>query len=59
VIVICGPGAQDCDGADRQLESFDPQRLLALLETLVPAAAAAIEKRNEELARKEGHSEKY
>jgi hypothetical protein len=38
-----------CDDADYILESFDPRKLLALLEKLQPEAIAAIEKRNEDL----------
>jgi DNA-binding NtrC family response regulator len=49
VIVISAPGTHECPGADHLLESFEPQRLLNLLQKLVPEAAAAIEKRNEQL----------
>jgi DNA-binding NtrC family response regulator len=49
VVVISSPGTHECDGADYQLESFEPGRLLTLLQSLVPEAAAAIEKRNEQL----------
>ncbi|MES2393812.1 MAG: response regulator [Acidobacteriota bacterium] len=53
IIVICAPGAPDCPGADHQLESFDPRRLLALLQNLQPEATAHIEARDEDLSR--GH----
>jgi DNA-binding response OmpR family regulator len=53
VIGVSVPGTGACEGADYQLESFDPKRLLALLQTLRPQEAAAVEKRNELLAEKE------
>ena len=49
VIVVCVPGGTPCDHADYTLESFDPRKLLALLERLQPEATAEIEKRNESL----------
>jgi DNA-binding NtrC family response regulator len=49
VVVISSPGTTECEGADHMLESFEPGRLLMLLQSLVPEAAAAIEKRNEQL----------
>jgi DNA-binding response OmpR family regulator len=49
VIVVCTPRSAPCRNADYVLESFDPRKLLALLEKLQPEATAAIEKRNEEL----------
>jgi CheY-like chemotaxis protein len=49
VVVISAPGTHECPEADHLLESFDPAKLLALLQSLTPAATAAIEKRNEEL----------
>jgi DNA-binding NtrC family response regulator len=51
VIVICSPGATECTQADYMLESFDPTRLLGLLQSLAPAAAASIEQDNEKLDR--------
>jgi DNA-binding NtrC family response regulator len=51
VVVISSPNTHECEGADHILESFEPNRLLELLKTLVPEATAAIEKRNETLAR--------
>jgi FixJ family two-component response regulator len=51
IIAICPPGASNCEGITQQLESFDPRRLLAILEKLVPEAADAIEKHEEDLAR--------
>ena len=49
VILVCTPRSAPCQGADHTLESFDPRRLLALLEKLQPEAISAIEKRNEDL----------
>jgi DNA-binding response OmpR family regulator len=51
VIVISAPGFTGCPEADYHLESFDPAKLLEILRGLKPDAAAAIEKRNEELSR--------
>jgi CheY-like chemotaxis protein len=51
VIVISAPGFEGCPGADFQLESFDPAKLLETLRGLKPDASAEIEKRNEELSR--------
>ena len=53
VIVITPPGAVHCYGADHYLESFDPKRLLGILQELVPEGAAIIEAREESLARGE------
>jgi CheY-like chemotaxis protein len=51
VIVISSPMTHECEGADHILETFEPARLLDLLRTLVPEAAASIEKRDELLAK--------
>lgn len=51
VVVISAPGSHECPEADHQLESFEPARLLVLLQSLVPDATAAIEKRNEDLTK--------
>ena len=51
VIVIAAPGFNACPSADRQLESFDPAKLLEILRSLKPEASAEIEKRNEALSR--------
>lgn len=53
VVGVSTPYSGPCEGADYQLESFDPKRLLGLLEKLRPEAAAAVEKRNEALKAKE------
>jgi CheY-like chemotaxis protein len=49
VVAIFGPGHNPCPSADYELASFDPQKLLKLLRSLVPAAAKTIEKHEEEL----------
>jgi DNA-binding NtrC family response regulator len=49
VVVISSPGTYECPQADHLLESFEPGRLLTLLQSLVPAEASAIEKQNEKL----------
>ena len=56
VVAINGPGGGPCEGADHLLESFDPKRLLSLLQTLVPKQAAAIEENNERLSREQQRS---
>ena len=51
VIVIATPGFTGCPEADYQLESFDPGRLLDILRSLRPEAAAAIDRHDEFLSR--------
>jgi len=51
VIVIAAPGFEGCLGADFQLESFNPAKLLEILRGLKPMESAQIEKRNEDLSR--------
>jgi DNA-binding response OmpR family regulator len=58
VISVRSPMSDDCDGADYQLESFDPKRLLALLTKLRPEAAGMVERHDEELQEKERQSGK-
>ena len=53
IIVISAPGTHECPQADHLLESFEPAKLLTLLQSLVPAESAAIEKRNEQLVKLE------
>lgn len=50
IVAVHAPGASACDGADHLLESFDPRRLLAVLERLEPEQTTAIEKQNEILS---------
>jgi CheY-like chemotaxis protein len=51
IIGIAAPGLTLCEGADYHLESFDPKKLLAILQKLVPQGAAAIEAREESLSK--------
>ncbi|HEY4356084.1 MAG TPA: response regulator [Acidobacteriaceae bacterium] len=50
IIAISSPMARSCEGANRQLESFDPPRLLDLLRELCPTQTREILNREEELA---------
>lgn len=50
IIAISSPMAPRCEGANRQLESFDPPRLLDVLRELCPVEAREILKREEDLA---------
>ena len=56
VIVISAPGFDDCAAADYHLESFQPSKLLEVLQRLQPKETSEIEKRNEELSREQGGS---
>jgi CheY-like chemotaxis protein len=49
IIAVCSPRGMRCEGADYHLESFDPKKLLGLLQELRSEETAVIEKRNEEL----------
>lgn len=49
IILVGGPKGLRCDGADHYLDSFQPVRLLALMQKLQPEQTAAVEQRNEEL----------
>ena len=53
IIVISGPTEKICDGADQHLDSFDPKRLLGILQALEPEKTEEIEKRNEALSKNE------
>ena len=53
IIVISAPGTHECPQADHMLESFEPAKLLALLQGIVPDQTAAIEKHNEQLSKKQ------
>ena len=48
IIVVSTPRATPCDG-DHHLESFDPRKLLALIEKLQPEATASILQHDEDL----------
>lgn len=49
IILVGRPKSDRCDGADHFLESFQPVRLLELMQKLQPEQTAAVEQRNEEL----------
>lgn len=49
IIVVTSPGVP-CDGADHYLDSFEPARMLTLLQNLEPEQTAAIAARNETLS---------
>ncbi len=53
VIVIHRPLSEGCEGADYQLDTFDPRRLLTLLAELRPKETEAMEKQNEALKQRE------
>jgi DNA-binding response OmpR family regulator len=50
IVAVCPVGEPRCEGADTELESFDPKQLLAVLQKMVPQATSAIEKREKDLA---------
>lgn len=56
VIDVCTPLIGICPDADYHLETYNPAKLLELLESLRPEAAAAIEKRDEQLKANEMRS---
>ena len=49
-VVVGGPGAPMCETGDHVLDTYDPARLLELLKSVVPQAAAALERREDELS---------
>lgn len=51
IIVVQGPNAAPCTGADHYLDSFDPEGLLHLLRKYYPLETAAINERNTQLKR--------
>jgi CheY-like chemotaxis protein len=53
VIIVHRPLTDACAGADYQLDSFDPRRLLMLLQGLCPEQTEAVEQRNEMLKSQE------
>jgi DNA-binding NtrC family response regulator len=56
VVVISGPADPECAGADHQVESFDPRKLLEALKKLKPAEVNEIERHEEKLNRDEKRS---
>jgi CheY-like chemotaxis protein len=53
IIVVRGPGAPDCKGADHVIDSFDPIAIIELLHKLFPGAIKAIERRDDSLKAEE------
>jgi DNA-binding response OmpR family regulator len=53
IVAVSAPHAQYCEGADHHLESFDPKKLLALLQSLHQGAAEEIEKTEERLSQRD------
>ena len=50
IVAICPAGSPDCGDVTVELDSFDPKRLLAELQKLVPQATTAIEDHEKDLA---------
>lgn len=50
VVAIQAPGSGGCPEADYELDSFQPSKLLEILQRLQPKATAEIEKHDEELS---------
>lgn len=50
VIAIDSPLSKHCDGVEHYLESFNPAKLLELLQSMVPEQTRAIERHDEELS---------
>jgi DNA-binding NtrC family response regulator len=53
IIVVQGPGGQNCPGASHFLDSFDPATLLELLHKLFPRQAEVIKQQDDNLKTKE------
>jgi DNA-binding response OmpR family regulator len=51
VVVVAAPGERWCQGADHQVGSFEPAKLLETLRTIMPREAEEIERTNERLSR--------
>jgi DNA-binding NtrC family response regulator len=51
VVVVAAPGARICRGADFQVRSFEPAKLLETLRSITPREAKEIEQRNETLSK--------
>lgn len=50
VVVIAAPRSDFCDGADFVLPSFEPAKLLELLQSLHPETKAALDQQEQDLA---------
>jgi DNA-binding NtrC family response regulator len=51
VVVVAAPGERMCKGADFQVRSFEPAKLLETLRSITPREAEEIEQRNETLSK--------
>lgn len=50
IVVVSAPGVHHCEQADHYLESFDPSRILGLLQKMEPEQTSAIQKQDELLS---------
>jgi CheY-like chemotaxis protein len=53
IIVVRGPGAPECPGADHAIDSFDPIGIVEMLAKLFPRAMKAIRQRDDLLKAEE------
>ena len=51
VVVVAAPGERMCEGADFQVRSFEPAKLLETLRSIAPREAEEIERTNERLSK--------
>jgi DNA-binding response OmpR family regulator len=51
VVVVAAPGERWCQGADYQVGSFEPAKLLETLHLIMPRETEEIERTNERLSR--------
>jgi len=51
VVVVAAPGERRCEGADFQVRSFEPAKLLETLRSITPREAEEIERTNERLSK--------
>jgi DNA-binding NtrC family response regulator len=51
VVVVAAPGERKCEGADFQVRSFEPAKLLETLRSITPREAEEIERTNERLSK--------
>jgi DNA-binding response OmpR family regulator len=51
VVVVAAPGERRCEGADFQVRSFEPAKLLETLRSITPRESEEIEQRNEALSK--------
>jgi DNA-binding response OmpR family regulator len=56
IIVVQGPGAENCPGASHFIDSFDPATLLELLHKLFPRATHAIKQQDDALKAEQNQS---